>query len=150
MKFKKISAALTAITLAATMAAGMAMTASASPVVENGVVMGDGGFYAYYDADNDGTSEWAPAPHGMYDANIKGDVIYNSTTDTVSFELQSAKYTIQVGNQTYEVEGTVTAILNEDDENVIQDDVATMVVGEEYTLVVDGYHRNTVVEFRIS
>lgn len=38
-------------------------------------------FYAYYDADKDGTSEWAPAPMGMDTGCITSGWIYNQAAN---------------------------------------------------------------------
>ena len=95
MKSKKLMAALSALTLGATMMGGMAMTASAKAVT--GDVTGDGGFYAYYYGTDDGTNyslDWHPAPGDMYDGLISGTVTSVATgTDTaVSFALNTNYY----------------------------------------------------------
>lgn len=92
MKKNRIIAGLSAIMMGATMMASTAMSASAKTVYDtSGAVVGDGGFYTYYDSDGDGTSEWAQAPnrHGirMYDALI-ANAIENSD-DTYTLTLQS-------------------------------------------------------------
>ena len=76
MKSKKLMAALSALTLGATMMGGMAMTAGAYCVHdEDDNCVADIGFYTYWrDNNNDGTINWndaEPAPHGMYDVNTE-------------------------------------------------------------------------------
>ena len=92
MKKNRIIAGLSAIMMGATMMAGAAMSASVATVT--GDVTGDDAFWAYYDSNGDGTSEWAPAPMGMDDGNIDGDVasttINNATT--VDFDIKAASY----------------------------------------------------------
>ena len=97
---KKIFAALSALTLGATMMGGMAMTASATTVTDSatGANLGDGGFYAYYygtdnpdDENPTYTLDWHRAPYGMDDANIS-EAVYNASTGKVTLTLVENVY----------------------------------------------------------
>lgn len=64
MQFKKV------VGLAAAATMMLAMSATAFAAVPEDAEAATAKFYAYYDADGDGDSEWALAPHGMDDGNI--------------------------------------------------------------------------------
>lgn len=85
--FKKI----VAIGMAATMLLGMGLVSCAE---ESTPTITGARFYAFYDADDDGVDEWAPAPYGMDDGNILG-VTQNG--DTVTLTLGVGTYNIEMG-----------------------------------------------------
>jgi hypothetical protein len=114
---KKILAALSALTLGATMMGSLAMTANAATLVDEDentpvtVTNADGttstyseaGFYAYWrDINGDGTineSDYEVAPYGMYDGAIDVPVVYNAdgtvTVDFVVSEFEAHGYTVK-------------------------------------------------------
>lgn len=131
---KKISTMAIAAAMAVTMAVGSGISSSAANVVDStGAVIADGGFYY----------RGAQAPYGMYDGNIDGDVYYED--GVVTFALQST--TFETPHAT--VEGSISHLYDENGVDAIVDGVATLIVGDTYTLVVEGYH-NFDVQFVLS
>lgn len=113
MNFKKISAAISAIVMGATMAAGMAMNASAQETVTTTTT---GCFYAFYDHDNDSSTpdQWAPAPYGMDAGNI--EAITANADGTYTLTLQDATYSIPaIGNKT----GWIDVLTDPDGNNIL-------------------------------
>lgn len=104
MKKNRIIAGLSALMMGATMMSGAAMSASAKSFTPAGGGTADGGFWAYYDTDGDGTKEWAVAPTkfgiDMYDATI--NTITDNTSNSYTIGLKTAGNTF--------VSGTVTSI----------------------------------------
>lgn len=142
-KFKRVSSALAAVAMAACMAVGTGLSASAAAVYDaNENIVGEGGFYAYWDSDDNGTSEWAAAPYSMYDANI-AYATYNGN-GTVTLTLQEGTFTTPRG----EVKGSITGLYEVGSkDNLIEGNVVTLTVGAEYEYAVDGYHSGSVLKF---
>lgn len=131
---KRISTMVIAAAMAATMAVGTAFSTSAANVIDNtGSVIADGGFYF----------NGAQAPYGMYDGNIDGDVYYED--GVVTFALQPTTFVTPHAT----VEGSISHLYDENGVDAIVDGVATLIVGDTYTLVVEGYH-NFDVQFVLS
>ena len=123
MKSKKLMAALSALTLGATMMGGMAMTANAATVYNaDGTVYvtaaysntaktiptAGGGFQAKVNGN------WVNAPHGMFDyniADIDNAAVYftDSTNTSVYMQLQVAD--LLIGNTTYT--GYISSIVDQ-------------------------------------
>ena len=141
MKSKKIISALSALVMGATMMAGTAMSASAYCIHNENGCAEDVLFYAYYDSDNDGTSEWAPAPHGMDTVNIASATNKNDGTYTLSLRTG----TLTFGSY-YQIEGTITCISEEEgneDGNLIANNQVTLSANTSYWIQVD-VHGSTV------
>lgn len=85
--FKKIAA----IGMAAVMLLGTGLVSCAE---ESVLTITGARFYAYYDADDDGTEEWAVAPYGMDDGNI---LSVTQNGDTVTIALGVGTYNIEMG-----------------------------------------------------
>ncbi|MEE5994166.1 MAG: hypothetical protein V3G42_13180 [Oscillospiraceae bacterium] len=149
MKSKKLIAALSALTLGATMMAGTAMSASAITVTNNG---GDGGFYTIWqDTNNDGTvdfnDEYTKAPGTMYDGLICS--AEQDEDNDVELILQSITQTTSSGGTvTGYISSIVDASGNEKlslytlngvaqyNSNGIQKRIATITPGNVYTITV--------------
>lgn len=84
MKSKKLMAALSALTLGATMMGGMAMTANAATVTDStDSVVGDCSFYRYKN------NAWSAAPYGMDDGNITDAFLNDDGTITLYFDFST-------------------------------------------------------------
>lgn len=103
--FKKISAMVMATAMAATMV-GTGLSASATSFTSADGTTKSGVFYAYWDADDDGDDEWAPAPYNMDDGNIAA--ITENADDTYTLTLQDATFSIpMIGEKTGWIENLV-------------------------------------------
>ena len=91
---KKITAAVAALSMATTAFASTAMSASATTFTDYNNNLKNGSFYAYWDSDGDGDSEWAAAPYGMDDGNILA--VTDNGDGTYELELQDATFTLPV------------------------------------------------------
>ena len=72
-------------------------------------------FYAYYDADKDGTSEWAPAPMGMDTGCIADGWAYDLTNKEITLGFTSFRVGSLTGAIT-EVGGDYVIDLTQDDD----------------------------------
>lgn len=139
MKKNKILAGLSALVMGATMMAGTAMSASAYCIHDAFGCVGDGGFYAYYDSDGDGTQEWAPAPHGMYDGNITGVIANDNGTYTLTLDeaTYTITYTVNGVEHSYQVQGTIDSIsTTEGGSNLISNGQVTLAPDTTYYVYV--------------
>ena len=132
---KKILAALSALTLGATMMAGTAMSASAADVYcdcnGTSTLCGDGGFYAFYQS----TGTWGAAPHGMYDANI-ASAQCDCDTETVTLTLQNASFDFN-GDGVADASGYISTITELDGTtNLINNNTVTLENGTHYYVTV--------------
>ena len=125
MKSKKIISALSALVMGATMMAGTAMSASAYCIHDgNGECVEDVQFYAFYDSDNDGTSEWAPAPHGMDTVNIASATNNGGGSYTLTLRTGTLSF-----NQYFNIQGTITCVSENEydtDGNMIENNQVTL------------------------
>lgn len=140
---KKIASAVAALAMAATMSVS-ALSASAACVHNGSDCIGNAQFWAFYDSDNDGDEEWAPAPHGMDDGNIASVTYINDSLYQVT--LQSMSYGI--------LTGSITAITDEDDNPVtITNNQVNLVPNAFYNITVtvgNFIQHNMEVQFVIS
>ncbi len=135
MKFKKAVGLATAATMM------LAMSATAFAAVPEDAEAATAKFYAYYDADGDGDSEWALAPHGMDDGNI----VAAGIKDGVAY-LDLGIGDFQMGSMT--MSGYISALSNVDEAiitdmnsseyaDMITDAEVMMDFAEEFTALVD-------------
>ncbi len=134
---KKIFAALSALTLGATMMGGMAMTASAADVYNTAdEYVGDGGFQLVYrDYNGDGnidTGDFEDAPGGMYDGMISEDGVTLNSNGSVTMELISATITYHGVTAT----GTISSIKDSSGNEKVSSGIATINPNEVYSMVV--------------
>lgn len=135
MQFKKVVGLATAATMM------LAMSATAFAAVPEDAEAATAKFYAYYDADGDGDSEWALAPHGMDDGNI----VAAGIKDGVAY-LDLGIGDFQMGSMT--MSGYISALSNVDEAiitdmnsseyaDMITDAEVMMDFAEEFTALVD-------------
>ena len=131
MKKNKILAGISALVMGATMMGSMAMTASAKTFTTYSGGTADGGFWAYYDTDGDGTKEWAVAPTkfgiNMYDATISS-ITDNNGTYTLGLQTAGNSFT----------SGTVTSISTSNGgSNLINNNSVTLSTNTVYYMTVN-------------
>lgn len=151
-KFKRISSAAVAAATAALMVVGTGFSAMAATVYDkDGQVVGDGGFYSYWDSDGNGTKEWAKAPYGMYDANIAGAIDNGDGTVTLTLKEGTFEITDGEGNVIRTFTGTITGIYVVDDEdhedNLVSGNSVTINIGQEYTYAANDHHSSSTLKF---
>lgn len=154
MKLKKITSAIAALAMTAAMGVS-AMSASAADAYDtSNTYLGDGGFcYS-----TDGVNYTTPAPHGMYDGCIDGDITVDTSTNCASFNLKDGTFTI--GGNTYSgyVDGIYTDaactnnIATDTDFNGKVDTVTSMNTGNVYYIkivIIIGTYQHQIIPVKL-